>query len=67
MILTDRARQTLDRFARNLTGQGRSDPNGTIIGLQREHRLTRQEAIEIYRQWERETLAYWQEHTEAMQ
>jgi hypothetical protein len=63
-ILTDQTRETLNRFARSLAGQGRSDPDGMIIGLQREHRLTRQEATAIYRQWERETLTYWQEQEE---
>jgi hypothetical protein len=56
MTLTDAMRQTLDNYARTLDGEGRSDPEGMITRLAREHDLERPEAVAVYREWRRETL-----------
>jgi len=56
MKLTDAMRETLDSYARTLSGEGRSDPEGMITRLAREHDLERPEAVAVYRQWRRETL-----------
>ncbi len=56
MKLTDAMRETLDSYARTLSGEGRSDPEGMITRLAREHDLERPEAVAVYREWRRETL-----------
>lgn len=56
MTLTDALRETLDKYARTLDGEGRSDPEGMITRLAREHDLERPEAVAVYREWRRETL-----------
>ncbi len=56
MKLTDAMRETLDSYARTLYGEGRSDPEGMVTRLAREHNLERPEAVAVYREWKRETL-----------
>lgn len=56
MSLTDATREMLDNHARTLYGEGRSDPEGMVTRLAREHDLERPEAVAVYREWRRETL-----------